>query len=248
MQPLLNRRRSLNAGNQPLLQQRRSLIPGKELCFHRTMSLDLAKEATKKLSCEGNTQNTAEPHGRENCRVRVMDINEQTTATANVTESTSDKSFNFENGKLNALQSEGSCRKLPVFYQRPPSTVIEEAIVEADEVENFTVPVQSETTSPSLNVVEIPSKKEEGRILARKSTCTLVMRPPSSLGTKQLDSSNITEKGIERNSLRQETLGNKETTSSRLRKQSSRDTAIGLLSNEKNKRFRKIGLVQENFC
>ena len=58
----------------------------------------------------------------------------------------------------------------------------------------------------------------------------------------------ITEKGIERNSFRQETLGNKETTSSRLRKQSSRDTAIGVLSNEKNKRFRKIGLVQENFC
>jgi len=127
-------------------------------------------EVTKKLSCEGNAQNTAELHGREDIRVKVLGINDQTTTTTSITDSNSDKSFNFENGKLNALQSEGSFRKLSVFYQRPPSTVIEEAIVEADEGENFTVLGQSRTTWPSPNVVEIPNKKEKGRLLARRST------------------------------------------------------------------------------
>lgn len=171
MQPLLNRRGSLDARNQPFLQrQRRSLIPGNEPCFHRAKSLDLAKEVTKKLSCEGNAQNTAELHGREDIRVKVLGINDQTTTTTSITDSNSDKSFNFENGKLNALQSQGSFRKLSVFYQRPPSTVIEEAIFEADEGENFTVLGQSRTTSPLPNVVEIPNKKEQGRLLARRST------------------------------------------------------------------------------
>ena len=49
----------------------------------------------------------------------------------------------------------------------------------------------------------------------------------------------------------QDTLDYKKTTSSRLRKQSSRDKDIGLSSNENkknnnNKRLRKIELVQEN--
>lgn len=199
MQPSLSRRNSLEARNQPLLQQRRSLIARSEPCFrHRKKSLDLVTEATKILSCERSPHSAAEPYGRENLQVEVADLNEQPTTTENLTDSNTDKSFNLKNGKLNALQSEDSCRKLSVLYQRPPSTVIEEAIVEADEVETFTVPGQSKTTSPSPNVVEIPKRKEDGRILVRRNTCKLVVRP-SSLGTRQLDSSNMTEKGIKRN-------------------------------------------------
>ena len=58
-----------------------------------------------------------------------MDIDDQTTRTANMKNSNSDESFYSENGKLNALQRETSHRKLSAFYQRPPSTAIEEAIV-----------------------------------------------------------------------------------------------------------------------
>lgn len=232
MQPSLFRRNSLEVRNQPLLQQRRSLIARREPCFrHRKKSLDLVTEATKILSCERSPQSAAEPYGRENLQVEVADLNEQPTTTENLTNSNTDKSFNLKNGKLNALQSEDSCRKLSVLYQRPPSTVIEEAIVEADEVETFRVPGQSKTTSPSPNVVEIPKRKEDGRILVRRNTCKLVVRP-SSLATRQLDSSNMTEKSIKRNffSGKTETQGCKETTSSGLRKQSSRDTAIGYWS------------------
>ena len=121
-----------------------------------------------------------------------MHINEQTTTTANITDCNSDKGFNLENGKLNALKSEDSWRKPSALYQRPPSTVAEEAIVEADEVETFTVPGQSKTTSPSPNVIEIPNKKEDGSLLAHRSTCKPVMRL-SSLETRQLNSSNMVQ-------------------------------------------------------
>ena len=180
------------------------------------------------MSFEQNAQNTAEPLERESNRVKVLDINEQPTTISNIKVSNCDQSFNFENGKLNALQREGSHSKYSPFYKRPPSSVIEEAIVEADEVENFTVPGQSKTSSSSPNVAEIPSKKEDGRLLARRSACKLVMRPSSQrLGIK-LDHSNITEKSIERNLFWQETLPYKDTTSSRLRKQSSKGSVIGL--------------------
>lgn len=262
MQPLLHRRNSLDTGNQPLLYRRKTLHAGNQPVLHRRKSSDAGKEAAMKMSFERNAQNTAEPHIRENIPGKVLDTNEQPTTTANITDSNSDTNFSFENGKFNALQREGSCRTRSC-HQRPPSSVIEEAIVEADEVENFTVPGHSKTNLPSPNIAEIPNKKEDhdGRLLTRRSTCKLVTRP-SSLGTNQLNNSNITdemvvltasthplcEKGIERNLFWQETLGYKETTSSRLRKQSSRDSAISLSLNEKNKRFRKIGLVQENLC
>ena len=96
IQPSLPRGRSLDARNRSLLQQRRSIIAGNELCFrHRAKSLDLAKEATKTMPCAAeNAQHAAEPYGRENLRVKLMDMNEQTTTTANITDSSSDKSFN----------------------------------------------------------------------------------------------------------------------------------------------------------
>ena len=169
MQQSLPRRNSLDVRNLPSLQPRRymSEIVGNDPCFrHRAKSFDLAREATRNKSCEGNAQHVAEPYGRENPRVKVMHINEQTTTTANITDCNSDKGFNLENGKLNALKSEDSWRKPSALYQRPPSTVAEEAIVEADEVENFTVPSQSKTTSKSPNVIEIPNKKEDGSLLA----------------------------------------------------------------------------------
>lgn len=119
VQSLLHRRKSLDAGNQPLLQQSRSLTAGNETCFPRSKSLDLIKEAGINMSFERNAQKAGEPaHVRKN---------KQLTTTTKVTDSNSDKSFNFEN-------ENGSCRKYSVF-QRPPSFVIEEAIVEADEVD-----------------------------------------------------------------------------------------------------------------
>lgn len=129
VQSLLHRRKSSDAGNQPFIQQRRSLTAGNEACFHRSKSLDLIKEAGINMSFERNAQKAGEPaHVRKNNRVKVWDRNEQLTTTTKVTDSNSDKSFNFEN-------ENGSCRKYSVFYQRPPSFVIEEAIVETDEVD-----------------------------------------------------------------------------------------------------------------
>ena len=96
MQPSLPRRNSLDVRNQPLLEHRKSLITGNEPCFrHRTKSFDLAKEATKKMSCEGKSsiQNAAEPFERENLQVKVMDINQQTTTAANITDNNSSRSF-----------------------------------------------------------------------------------------------------------------------------------------------------------
>lgn len=120
VQSLLHRRKSSDAGNQPLLQQRRSLTAGNEPCFHRSKSLDLIKEAGINMSFERNAQKAGEPaHVRKN---------KQLTTTTKVTDSNSDKSFNFEN-------ENGSCRKYLAFYQRPPFFVIEEAIVETDEVD-----------------------------------------------------------------------------------------------------------------
>ena len=80
-----------------------------------------------------------------------------------------------------------------MLYQRPQCTEIEKPIVEADDVETFTVPDQSKTTSPSPDVVKVPNKKENGRLSARRSTCELVMRL-SSLKTRQLDSSNMVQR------------------------------------------------------
>jgi len=61
-----------------------------------------------------------------------------------------------------------SSLSLAVSFEFP--AVIEEAIFEADEGESFTVLGQSRTISPLPNVVEIPNKKEKGRLLARRST------------------------------------------------------------------------------
>ena len=94
MQPSLPRRNSLDVRNRPLLEQRKSLITGNEPCFrHRAKSFDLAKEATKKMSCEGKAQNAAELLERENLRVKVMDIYQQTTTAANITDNNSSRSF-----------------------------------------------------------------------------------------------------------------------------------------------------------
>ena len=131
VQSLLHRMKSSDAGNQPFIQQRRSLTAGNEPCFHPSKSLDLINEAGINMSFERNAQKagTGEPaHVRKNNRVKVWDRNEQLTTTTKVTDSNSDKSFNFEN-------ENGSCRKYSVFYQRPPPFVIEEAIVETDEVD-----------------------------------------------------------------------------------------------------------------
>lgn len=131
VQSLLHRRKSSDAGNQPLLQQRRSLTAGNEPCFHPSKSLDLINEAGINMSFERNAQKagTGEPtHVRKNNRLKVWDRNEQLTTNTKVTDSNSDKGFNFEN-------ENGSCRKYSMFYQRPPSFVIEEAIVETDEVD-----------------------------------------------------------------------------------------------------------------
>lgn len=129
VQSLMHRRKSSDAGNQPLLQPRGSLTAGNEPCFHRSKSLDLIKEAGINVSFERNAQKAGEPaHVRKYNRVKVWDINEQLTTTTKVTDSNSDKNFNFEN-------ENGSYRKYSVFYQRPPSFVIEEAIVETDGVD-----------------------------------------------------------------------------------------------------------------
>ena len=94
MQPSWPRRNSLDVRNRPLLEQRKSLITGNEPCFrHRAKSFDLAKEATKKMSCEGKAQNAAELLERENLRVKVMDIYQQTTTAANITDNNSSRSF-----------------------------------------------------------------------------------------------------------------------------------------------------------
>ena len=94
MQPSWPRRNSLDVRNRPLLEQRKSLITGNEPCIrHRAKSFDLAKEATKKMSCEGKAQNAAELLERENLRVKVMDIYQQTTTAANITDNNSSRSF-----------------------------------------------------------------------------------------------------------------------------------------------------------
>lgn len=251
-QSLGHRRRSLDGGRQPLLTRRRSLDAGRQPLLQRRRSLDAGKGAGIKMSPEHNIQNTMQPCVRENISGNAFHINKHPKLPVTKMGITSD---NFEYVKFNALQRASSLRS--VLYQRPPSTVIEEAIVEASsqETENLTGPDKtfSKTNSPLPDVAELPGRKDGGGLLTRTSTSKLLMRR-SSLGTRQLNDSNIKDermvltrnsypscgKDIERKLHWQETLGYKETTSSRLRKQISRDSAIGLTSKERNKSFCKI--------
>ncbi|KAJ7389523.1 hypothetical protein OS493_030908 [Desmophyllum pertusum] len=238
---------------QPLLQRRRG-------------SLDVGKGAAMKMSFEHTVEKPIEPFMRaENVSGNSVDINEhlKIKCLANKAESISD-GFSFENGKSNAVQRG---RRRSVLYQRAPSTVMEEESVEEVSQENehltITVPdkTHSKTNLPSPTVPEIPEipqGKDGGRLLTRKSTGKLFIKR-SSLGVREVNDSNIadgrmlltrssyppSEKDAERKLLRQGTFY-KENTTSRLRKQNSKDSVIGLSLKGKNKSFRREQSVGRN--
>lgn len=238
---------------QPLLQRRRG-------------SLDVGKGAAMKMSFEHTVEKPIEPFMRaDNVSGNSVDINEhlKIKCLANKAESISD-GFSFENGKSNAVQRG---RRRSVLYQRAPSTVMEEESVEEVSQENehltITVPdkTHSKTNLPSPTVPEIPEiphSKDSGRLLTRKSTGKLFIKR-SSLGVREVNDSNIadgrmlltrssyppSEKDAERKLLRQGTFY-KENTTSRLRKQNSKDSVIGLSLKGKNKSFRREQSVGRN--
>ena len=254
-QALGHRRRSLDAGRQPLLNRRRSLDAGRQPLLHRRRSLDAGKGTGIKMSPEHNNENPIEPFVRENISGNAFYVNKHPKPPVNKRDIISDH-LSFQYGKFNTLQRAPSWRS--VFYQRPPSAVMEETFMEASS-ENLTVSDKtfSRPSPPSpKSTSETSNRKGGAGLLLRRSAGKLVMRR-SSLGTRQLDVSNIiTNKRttLTRRSYPscekdkrywQEAPGYKENTSSRLRKQNSRDSTIGLTSKGKNS-FRTIGFVPKD--
>ena len=241
-QALRQRRMSLDAGRQPLLNRRRSLDSGRQTFSLRRRSLDVETPTSMKTSPDYNIGNTIEPLAKENTRRNVSHINEQPKLSPNKIDILSDN-FNFESGKFNALRRAPSWRSM--LCQRPPSTVLEEASSETSshETENVTnlAKTCSKPNSASSSKTDTHNRKPGGGLLSRRTTGQLILRR-SSLGTRpQLDDSYITDEKTmrtrrvrsyptcEKDNLHwQETPGYKENTSSRLRKQNSRDSAIGL--------------------
>lgn len=239
-QALRQRRMSLDAGRHPLLNRRRSLDSGRQPFSLRRRSLDVATLTGIKTSPDYDTGDTTEPFAKENTSRNASHINENPKLLPNKIDILSDN-FYFESGKFNALRKAPSWRS--VLCQRPPSTVLEEAISETSshETENVTFLAKtcSKPNSASSNKIETHNRKPGGRLLSRKSTGKLTLRRWSLETRPQLDDPNITDKRMtrtrrsyptcEKDNLHwQETLGYKENASSRLRKQNSRDSAIGL--------------------
>ena len=235
---------SLACYNRPLLQRRRSLDVGK---------------ATEKASYEHagfkcNNENAVEALGSvgvgENTLSRDDDIQLLKLPVKDKEDGVSDK-VNLENSKLNVEKRE---RKLSVFYSRPPSTVVEEDIEEvAQETENFTIQDtnNSRSNSPSPpRVTETTKRNDDRRLLPTRKSFGKLFSKHSPLGLEHQgnkaeekimtrfptirNSYSHGEKGVQRKLFTKD-IYYKETTSSLLRKQNSKDSGIELIAKDRNK-------------
>ena len=234
---------SLAQNNQPLLRRRRSLEAGKV-----TMKIPYTHEAFK--GSINDHEHVLEPFDSQTIgedeinrditeqRSKLPDIDKEVEISANETS-------NFENNKLNVGNKE---RKRPVLCQRPPSVVMEEEGIEnVSERVKFFVALESSysrSKTPSSSMIDIPKKNDDSRFLARKSKFLPLQLDHPYDSSKAEDkivprSTNIktgysyqSENEVQRKAYRKG-IYYKETTSSLLRKRNQLE--IGLKAKEENK-------------